>query len=145
MAFQILPLQSIVTRLEDQAVGFKSLAGAAELEQAIAGGVRVAPAGFVVPLKEDAGANTTGTMIVTQDVTTRFAIVFAVKDLSDRSGKSAIDGGLRDLRIAVGNALVGWAPAGFNICEWDGGSIVRIGGGTVYWRDRYRTSHINEL
>lgn len=141
----VLQLSDIVTRLESQVPGFESVDGAAELEKAIAGGVRKTPAGFVVPLDEAAASNSTGTLMVTQNVNTSFAVAYAVKNVSDRSGENAVDGGLRDLRLATLAALVGWAPGdGFNVCEFSGGSLIRIQAGTIFWRDKFRTNHINE-
>ncbi len=145
MTIHILQLSLIVARLDDQVVGFKQIEGAAELEKAVNGNVRKSPAGFVVPLKEDASGNTSGTLVVTQEITDRFAVAYAVKDVSAPNGEAIIDAGLRNLRLATMNALIGWAPAdGFNVCEFDGGSLISIKGGVVIWRDRFRTSHINE-
>jgi len=145
MAITVLSLALIAAHLKAQVPAFKSIEGAAELENAIKGRIRVAPAGFVIPLNEDVSSNSTGSMVVTQEITDRFAIAYAVKDLSGPMGEEAIDGDLRDLRLATMNALVGWVPGnGFNICEYDGGALIQINGGTIIWRDRFRTSHINE-
>jgi len=146
MTIAVLQLTAISTLLKADVSAFKLVSGAADLENALSGRVRALPACFIVPLKEDAGANTSGTMVITQDIVDRFAVVYAVKDLADPLGVAAIDGSLRDLRLATLNALVGWVPAsGFDVCEYDGGSLIRIESGTIFWRDRFRTSHINEI
>lgn len=145
MGIYILSLDVIVQRLKTKSVGFKQIEGAAEMENAIKNGIRVTPAGFVIALKEDAGSNTSGSLAVTQQVTDRFAVVYGIKNVSGAHGGEAIDGGLRDLRLATMQALIGWIPdTGFNICEFDGGSLISVDGGTVLWRDRFLTNHINE-
>ena len=145
MPIAILQVSLIVARLKDQVPAFKAIDGAAELENAIKGRIRITPAGFVVPLKEDAGVNTSGSMVITQEITDRFAVAYAVKDVGNPTGESVLDADLHILRLATLNALVGWAPgAGFNVCEFDGGSLIRIESGVVLWRDRFRTTHINE-
>jgi len=141
MAFDILKMSDIVVRLNSQAVGFKSLEGAAELERAMApGGVRVLPAGYVVPLSDDAGPNALATVAIRQRIDERFALIYAVKDISDPRGESALDGGLRDLRLAAHAALLGWIPAnGYDQVEFDGGTIIKISNGVIFWRDRFRS------
>jgi len=144
MAFEVLQLSLIVARLNDQVSAFKSIEGALDFEKQLKSGVRKAPAGFVMPLKEDAAGNRIAANAVRQKITDRFAIVYAVKNLSDATGAAGIDGGLRDLRMATKTALVGWVPgAGFNICTEDGGSLIAIENGTIWWRDRFITSHNN--
>jgi len=146
VSLSILSLDAIVQRLTNQNVGFKQIEGAAEMENAIRSGIRTTPAGFVIALKEDAGRNSSASMVVTQQITDLFAVVYGIKNVSGAHGSKAIDGGLRDLRLATMQALVGWVPgAGFNTCEFDGGSLIRVDAGTVLWRDRFRTNHINEI
>jgi hypothetical protein len=146
VSLSILSLDAIVQRLTSQNVGFNQIEGAAEMENAIRSGIRITPAGFVIALKEDAGRNSSASMVVTQQITDLFAVVYGIKNVNGAHGSNAIDGGLRDLRLATMKALVGWVPStGFNTCEFDGGSLIRVDAGTVLWRDRFRTNHINEI
>lgn len=145
MTISILSIGDLVTKLAADVQEFKAVEGAAELEAVVKSGVRVTPSAYVLPLSEDAVNTASGTMVITQKVITNFAVVYAVKNLSDARGKKAIETILRDLRLKTLDALVGWVPGdGFNQCEFAGGSLLRLEKGTVYWRDRFQTRHTNE-
>ena len=145
MPISILNIGDVVTKLSADVSEFKAVEGAAELEHVIKSGVRVTPSAYVLPLSEAATSTASATMIVTQKVTTSFAVVYAVKNLSDARGNKAIETILRDLRLKTLAALVGWGPgSGFNQCEYAGGSLLRLAKGTVYWKDKFQTHHTNE-
>jgi len=146
MTIEILNITDVVARLKAQVSGLVAVEGAAELGNAIKQGVRQMPSAFVIPLAEDARSNTSGSQVITQQITNRFAVVYAVKDVSDPHGEKAIAESLRTIRLASMNALVGWAPStAFDLCEFEGGSLFHVANSAVFWRDKFSTTHTNEV
>jgi len=144
MGVEILQLATVVARLQSQVAAFKMIEGAAELETALKGGVRMPPACFVVAASEQAATVTQMAGAIRQRVVDRFDVIYAVKNASSRGGAEAVDGDLRVLRLATLAALVGWEPlAAFGACEHESGTLISISGGLIWWKDRIKTNHYN--
>jgi len=140
-----MDLSSVINRLKANVKGVRQYGGAVDFAAVKGGSLRTTPAIFVLPGKEIPGPNTTGTQVVTQQITDTFHIVYAVRDVSDPHGHSAYDGGLATLRTAVQVALMGWIPfAGAQPCERGPGNIINMTDGIVYYSDAYRTNYIIE-
>ncbi len=146
MAIEILPIATVVSRLQGQVAAFGMVEGAAEFDAALRSGARILPAGFVIAAKETPATVTRMAGVIRQQVVDYFDVVYAVRDVSSRSGAEAIDGGLRALRLATLQALIGWEPSpAFGACEHDGGALVSITNGTIWWKDRIKTNHYNTV
>jgi|GEM_PF-399340 len=146
MAIVILQLSTVVARLKNQVPAFKMIEGSAELETALKGGVRKAPACFVVAASERAATVTQMSGAIRQRVDDQFDVIYAIKNASSRGGEQAVDGGLRSLRISTLSALVGWEPTpDFGACEHESGTLISIAGGMLWWKDRLKTNHYNTI
>ena len=145
MSIEILQITDVVARLKANVPGLVAVEGAAELGSAMKQGVRQMPTAFVMPLAEDARTSTSSTQVITQKIISHFAVVCAVKDVSDQHGEKAIAESLRNIRLASMTALAGWAPnAAFDLCQFEGGSLFHVANSAVFWRDKFATTHTNE-
>ena len=140
MTIELLDHQLIIDYLGAQVSKLKSVSGAAELAKAVAD-FKQPPAAFVVPVSDRASGNTTGTMVVRQNNTTRFAVIIAAQNLRDARGQKAQDD-LRTLRQDILNALHGWQPGdAFDPIEYGGGRLLRMINQVLWWQDEFLTSH----
>jgi len=140
MAIELLDYQIIIDYLDAQVSRLKSVDGAAGLASASAN-LKQSPAAFVVPLNDRASGNRTGTMVVHQNNTTRFAVIVAVQNLRDPRGDKARDD-LRALRQDILNTLHGWVPGdAFNPVEYGGGRMLKLTNQVLWWQDEFLTSH----
>ncbi len=128
----------VIARLQSQVAALRDVAGAADLAAASQNLIR-APAAFVLPLSDRPGRNTTGTMVVSQQNTMSFGVVFAVQNLRDvRGQKGNVD--LLALRISAMTALLGWQPAlDYDPCEYGAGRLLQLTDQVLWWQDDYLT------
>ena len=132
--------QWIISRLKTEVSGLKLVAGAADLASASAD-LKQTPSVFVIPVGDRASGNRTGTMIVSQNNVTRFAVILAVQNLRDPRGEKAQDV-LLPIRTPVMEALHGWQPdAEFDPIEYAQGRLLRMTNQVLWWQDEYLTSN----
>ena len=132
--------QWIISRLKTQVSGLKLVAGAADLASASAD-LKQTPSAFVIPVGDRASGNRTGTMVVSQNNVTRFAVILAVQNLRDPRGEKA-KSDLRIVRASVCNALHGWQPnTEFDPVEYSQGRLLRMTNQVLLWQDEFATSH----
>jgi hypothetical protein len=141
MAIVLFDPALIVARLKDQVASLKLVGGAADLDAA-AESLKQKPAAFVLPNSERASENKTGTMVVRQKNTVRFAVVIAVQNLRDARGENA-QADLLSLRTDIMTALHGWEPnADFNPVEFSGGRLLQLADRVLWWQDEFVTAHL---
>lgn len=98
------------------------------------------PSLYVIETVNRAGANRTGTEVVVQENAQRFAVVMAVENKEDPRGAASGDA-LRDLRLLVITALLGWQPAAdFDPCIYAGGQLLQMNDYTLWWQDEFITA-----
>ncbi len=130
-----------IARLRAEAPMLKTAGGAVEYERALQNAPAL-PAAFVIPGRETATDNEFGNQIVEQRVDVDFAVVLAVRNVSDASGAAALES-LKPVRDAVCVALLNWQPdAEFYGCEYGGGELFAWKDGVIWWAETYRTSHL---
>ncbi|OOZ41666.1 hypothetical protein BOW53_03025 [Solemya pervernicosa gill symbiont] len=129
--------QEIIDRISDQdtAKVFKEVAGVSDIN-AITKGRTSTPGVYVFRLRRQAGANTAGTGVV-QKVNDSYAVVI-VED----TGRDTRGGDASDLIEAhceqIQSALLNWIPgSGKRGLEYDGGRLVTIKGGRIFWQEIY--------
>lgn len=140
MTIELLDHQLIIDYLRTHVSKLKSVSGAAELAAA-SSDLKQTPSAFVVPMSERASPNRTGTMVVQQNNTVRFAVILAVQNLRDSRGQKANDD-LRILRHDILNALHAWQPGdAFDPIEYGGGRVLRLNNQVLWWQDEFLTAH----
>ena len=136
-------LEPVITRLKEVSA-LALVGGAADFGKAIES-LQKYPAAFVLPAREDAEPNEMMSQLVQQLVTSEFAVVVAVRNLSDRDGRAAIES-LEPVRHAVRDALLNWQPTideeEAEGCEFRRGEIVRFEASFLWWQDTYSTRYI---
>ncbi|MDE2388927.1 MAG: hypothetical protein KGN35_07595 [Betaproteobacteria bacterium] len=141
MAIALFNPAWIVTRLKTEVTALKLVGGAADLSAATDSVIQK-PAAFVLPNSERASASRTGTMLVSQENTVRFAVVIAVQNLRDKRGEQA-QTDLVGLRNSIVAALHGWNPdADFNPIEYGGGKLLQLTDQVLWWQDEFLTAHL---
>jgi len=146
MAIEILKLATVADRIRNQVAAFKMVEGAAGLETALKGGVRMPPACFIVPASEQPATVTQMSGAIRQRVYDHFDVIYAIKNAASRGGSEGVDGDLRDVRMATLGALLGWEPTiNFGACEHESGTLISIAGGLIWWKDRLKTNHYNTI
>ncbi|MBL8500041.1 MAG: hypothetical protein JNL77_05545 [Nitrosomonas sp.] len=135
----------IIDRLKDQVTSLKLVGGAADLDAA-AESLKQKPAAFVLPNAEHASVSKTGTMVVNQKNTVRFAIVLAVQNLRDARGENA-QADLLSLRADIMTALLGREPdEDFMPIEYAGGRLLQLADRVLWWQDEFVTAnHLRSL
>lgn len=140
MTIELLDHQTIIDYLAAHVSKLKSVSGAADLAAA-SDDLKQVPVAFIVPMSDRASPNRTGTMVVQQNNTTRFAVIIAVQNLRDARGHKAQDD-LRILRQDILTALHGWEPGdAFDPIEYGGGRILRMTNQVLWWQDEFLTAH----
>lgn len=140
MAIVLFDPAWIVARLKTEVTDLKLVGGAADLSAA-ADSALAKPAAFVLPNSERASSSTTGTMVVNQQNTVRFAVVIAVQNLRDKRGEKA-QADLRSLRGDIMTALHGWQPdADFDPIEYGGGKLLQLSDQVLWWQDEFITGN----
>jgi len=131
-------LAPIAERLKDQVPALRAVDGAAELAGAMER-LRNPPEAFVLLLAEDAGENLFGDLAVVQMVTARFGVVQIVRNLAGAGGGAAAEE-LRQIRLAVRDALVGWQhPDGERTTTFRRGRLVSFNDQLLSWQDEFET------
>lgn len=129
----------IITRLRAQlaGAGFVAIAGAAELDAAIANTPNP-PAAYVVPLAETAEAPDLAG-VHHQRVLQEFAVVLVVSNLRDPAGAAAA-AELQTRRLLVRSALLGWAPdaASAEVVGFVAGRMLQFVDQRLWWTDEFR-------
>lgn len=134
-----MDLAPIIDRIKSQVTAFKFVGGAADLAAAEQD-LKLAPAAYIYPIAERA-ARSGGIGYVAQQVTARFGVVIAARNLRDARGEAAA-ADLEPLRTSVRTALVGWSPAaGYDRCEYVGGRLLQLAQAVLWWQDDYETRH----
>jgi hypothetical protein len=129
----------VITRLRTQLAGqgFVAIAGAAELDAAIAN-TPSPPAAYVLPLAETADEPDFAG-IHHQRVLQEFAVVLVVANLRDVAGAAAA-AELQARRLLVRSALLGWAPdaASAEVVAFTAGRLLQFADQRLWWSDEFR-------
>jgi len=133
-----MQLTPILDRLNTHVTALRQTGGAADLAAA-RDDLRIAPAAYVIPLRETPGRNELGEAIW-QRVTVRLGLVLAVRNVRDARGEAAAED-LEALRQSVRAALLGWAPAmGHDPLEYGGGRLLALTNAILWWQDDFTTA-----
>lgn len=133
-----MDLSSILARLKTQLTGLKSVGVSADLDAAIEGVVAM-PAAFVLPLAES-GIDMGMLSGTDEKVTQAFGVVHCLSNRRDAQGAAALDD-LRDHRLNLRTALVGWVPddATGEPVHFTAGRLLRLDGdGRLWWIDEFQ-------
>lgn len=134
-----MQLEPVIQRLRQQAPSLAHVAGGVSLA-ALKSVPSRTPAAFVLPVSEQAGPNTSGTLEVNQRIVRRFAVIVVVRDVRDATGEAAYDGGLSQARGEIDAALVGWAPEpGAGLVTRAGGRLLSFSSGALWWQDEFES------
>jgi hypothetical protein len=137
MSNVIFDPELVIARLSDQVPALIKVSGAADFA-ACKPDLRQVPAAFVVPLTERPGDNSLLNG-VSQRVTCAFGVIIAVQNLRDVRGQMAQQG-LREIRLAMLDAVLGWQPASdYNVCQFGGGRVLQMNDQVLWWQDDYYT------
>lgn len=141
MAITLFSPQWIIDRINEQVPTLLQIAGAAGLAQA-ATDLKQYPAAYVIPSAERANGSRTGTTVVSQQNSVRFAVILAVRNLRDARGDQA-QADLLTLREEIMSALHGWQPhADFDPLEYSGGRLLQLTDQVLWWQDEFLTTHL---
>jgi len=140
MAIILFDPQWIIDRLKTEVAGLKLVGGAADLAAA-SESMKQSPAAFVFPSAERANGSSTGTMVVSQHNSVRFAVVIAVQNLRDARGENA-QSDLRLLRTGILTVLHGWQPDDdFLPIELASGRLLQLTDQVLWWQDEFVTAN----
>jgi hypothetical protein len=105
-----MKLKIVIDRLKAEAPVFEGrVAGAAEFETEVENTDLAVPCAFVIRLADTPGASLTAGEIV-QPLDERVGVLVAVSNAGDRRGQDGAED-LDDIRAALWEALLGWAPS----------------------------------
>lgn len=116
---------------------FRAIGGSVELDAAVQS-APVTPSAWVMPLAERP-ADPHLASAADQIVMLHFSVVICLANRRDATG-SAAGQDLQALRLAVRDALLGWAPdqdTG-DPCVYTGGRLLRFEDGRLWWADEFR-------
>lgn len=131
----MLDLDQVAARVRSQVSAFKVVGTSADLDAALAS--PIAPAAYVIPLAERAGAPIlVGTY--EQEVEQAFGVVLVVANLRDNTGGASVTD-LRTLRQQLRAALMGWVadPAEGFQARYTGGCLLRWADQRLWWTDEW--------
>lgn len=140
MTAPVLLLPLVEARLADIAE-FKDVQGALDLSAIQFKPLPVSPMAFVVPLTDDPEENQryAGAARPLQGVTIRFAVVIAIKDMTDPYGSKG-NAQLELLKLRCREKLHGWVPLqDYDSMEMGRGGLVAMKDYTVFWQQEFRT------
>ena len=127
----------VIDRMRAQLAGFVTIAGSADVDQAV-DGAPATPAAYVVALAETAEpSDLIG--VLAQRLTQEFAVVLVVANLRDATGAAAA-AELATKRLALRAALLGWVPdaqTGEPV-QFVGGDLMLFRDQRLWWRDVFR-------
>jgi hypothetical protein len=126
----------VLARLRACLTGFVAIEGAAELDAAMAAAAPGTPAAYVLPLAMGAGELLYASQYH-QRLDTMVGVVLCCSNASDARGEAAMTD-LTGLRRQVILALCGWAPWAGEMVAMDGGAIIGLKDGCLWWRDDFR-------
>ena len=130
-------LDGIAARIANEVPALRKVGVFVDLATAGDGMIQT-PAAYVLPEAEDATANA---IIggVAQQVTVSFAVLYAVRNVSDAAGEAALDD-LETVRAGVMAALLGWDCGTGIPIEYGGGAVTDVDPNRVlWWQDRFIT------
>lgn len=140
-------IAAAIARLRDQLLAgqanpdapFRLVDGAMELEALTDRPPAQSPALYVLPLSEQAGDNNRATA-VSQRVAIVFGTVIVLRRHGDAAGAAKLDE-IQPLRLALRDALLGWAPdQHHDVVTFHSGRLADMGNGAVWWLDAWQTS-----
>ena len=133
-------LTPIVARLQAQIAQLRKIGGAADIPSAQEA-LKQVPAAFVIPLAEVAGQNELESGAISQALSIRFGVLWAVSNLRDATGEAA-QTDLETIREAGKTALLGWQPdAAMDPCEFAGGQLMQVADRVLWWQDVFVTGN----
>lgn len=133
-----LDLTHWVTRLGDQVGGLKKVGLAGDLQK-VQNILRAVPAAWVMPGPENVDA-TEASAQLRYRMRCQVDIVIAMRHYGDTVGGKATDA-LRDLRLAIGTALIGWQPPDALVAVIPkGGQPLSMASNAMWYRERFETS-----
>ena len=132
----MLDLSIIRSQLIANAAALRTVEITADFETASKKSIN-APTAFLLDLGESYGNNAMGSVQVTQMTIAEFGVVFAVPDLR-RTDEGSV---LREPRLQVRQALLGFAPEGFTAFVAKSSRLLGAGP-VVWWLDSFTTQYI---
>lgn len=131
-----LDLDPWIQRIDDNVTELHgAVYGAAELA-AVKENSQRTPAAWVIPVADDAGNNVL-LNAVSQRITERIGVVFAVRNVSDKRGETAHNA-LRTIRRAVKDTLIGWLPdPDEDEVVFSRGRLIDFSNRVIWWQDEY--------
>jgi hypothetical protein len=132
-----MDLTPVIARLKAQLTGFVAIAGAADLDHAMAFSTGT-PAAYVLPLAESArGPDMLG--VHHQRLTQAFAVVLVISNLRDATGAAAVTD-LAAKRTALRAALLGWVPDATNgePVSFTSGRLMGLEDAQLWWTDEFQ-------
>lgn len=133
-------LSAVVTRLQTQIASLRKVGGAADIPGAQES-LKQVPAAFVIPLAEVAGPNELESGAISQQLSIRFGVLWAVSNLRDATGEAA-QTDLETVREAGKTALLGWQPdTTMEPCEFAGGQLLQVADRVLWWQDVFVTGN----
>jgi hypothetical protein len=133
-----LDLTHWVTRLSDQVADLKTIGLAGDLQR-VKNILRAVPAAWVMPGPESVAA-TEASAQRRYRMRCQVEIVIAMRHYGDTVGGKATDA-LRELRTAIGDALIGWQPPDALVTVIPkGGQPLSMASNAMWYRERFETS-----
>lgn len=141
MAIVLFDPEWIIARLKTEVSALKFVGGSAELAVAEAD-LKQTPSAYVFEAGDDAGQNTTGTMVVSQQNKVRFVVAIATMNFRDSRGQHA-GADMLAIRSAIHDALHGWSPDDeFDPIEKRSGRLIKMSKAVLWRREEFVTSHL---
>lgn len=135
-----MELGLVIDRLRDRVTELRVVAGAAAITAAQED-LKTTPAAYVIPLGEQAARNALVGGGHSQQVSVRFGVVLAARNVRDARGQAGHEE-LERLREAAKSALIGWAPdADHDPIELARGQLLALTDTILWWQDEYLTSY----
>lgn len=132
-------IEQLIEQRLQAATSVKDIRAAVDLPRLRAEGIKVSPTVFVVELSESRQRNQRMTGPVLQKTDIRFALVYALSNVSDTQGAAAKQE-LASVRAECNALLHGWAPEGFEPIERGNSRLQALLEMTLWWSDEYLTS-----
>jgi hypothetical protein len=127
----------IEQRIKDEVIAFSEVAGAANLENIIAGRISSPGCYIFKERSQPQGGDLIGATM--QRVVLRYAVIIIVKNVRDARGADAADES-DSLQESVRTALLGWQPCPeADPMEYADGALVSFANGFFIWRDSFQT------
>lgn len=135
----MIPLAGVVAALKGAGTPFKFVGGAADLAAANAD-LKTFPAAYVLPLQDSAlGGNQAAHSAVVQQLTERFGVMYAVRNLRATAGEKAQEEMRQAIDWARGKLLGLQIDADRDLVQFEGGELVVFEDEILIWSDRYFT------